>query len=136
MNDPNRVESLFFAALERPPADRAAYLDEACAGDADLRRRVERSWPPSPRSPASSNSLRQRSPRRWTPGRRPPAGTQPPTTRFGPSPATADHSTPHEAGTVIAGRYTLVEVIGEGGMGTRLPGRADRAGQAAAWRSS
>jgi serine/threonine protein kinase/WD40 repeat protein len=29
------------AALELPPEERAAYLDKACAGDADLRRRVE-----------------------------------------------------------------------------------------------
>ena len=38
------AESIFFAALEKTsPAERAAYLDEACRGDADLRRRVERS---------------------------------------------------------------------------------------------
>src|SRR5262249_37431138 len=35
-------ETLFAAALEKPtPAERAAFLDEACAGDAALRRRVE-----------------------------------------------------------------------------------------------
>ena len=34
--------SIFLAALDRPdPAERAAYLDQACAGDAELRRRVE-----------------------------------------------------------------------------------------------
>jgi len=33
---------IFEAALERDdPAERGAYLDQACAGDADLRRRVE-----------------------------------------------------------------------------------------------
>jgi WD40 repeat protein len=32
---------IFLAAAERAPADRAAFLDEACAGDAALRRRVE-----------------------------------------------------------------------------------------------
>jgi hypothetical protein len=37
------AESIFFAALEKAsPAERAAYLDEACRGDADLRRQVER----------------------------------------------------------------------------------------------
>src|SRR5215831_7742847 len=37
------AESIFFAALEKAsPAERAAYLDEACHGDSDLRRRVER----------------------------------------------------------------------------------------------
>jgi hypothetical protein len=35
-------ESIFAAALEkRLPAQRAAYLDDACACDQDLRRRVE-----------------------------------------------------------------------------------------------
>ena len=36
-------ESLFAAALEKPtPAERRAFLDEACGGDAALRERVER----------------------------------------------------------------------------------------------
>ncbi|HYT91981.1 MAG TPA: serine/threonine-protein kinase, partial [Gemmataceae bacterium] len=36
-------ESLFAAALEKPnPAERQAFLDEACAGDLELRQRVER----------------------------------------------------------------------------------------------
>jgi serine/threonine-protein kinase len=33
--------TIFANALEKPLEDRAAYLDEACGGDADLRRRVE-----------------------------------------------------------------------------------------------
>ena len=34
--------AIFFEAVERDdPAERAAYLDEACAGDPALRRRVE-----------------------------------------------------------------------------------------------
>jgi len=36
-----RVESLVQAALERTPAQRAAFLDETCGGDAELRREVE-----------------------------------------------------------------------------------------------
>src|SRR4051794_36601169 len=36
------VKSIFLAALEKPSAaERVAYLDQACAGDATLRRRVE-----------------------------------------------------------------------------------------------
>ena len=39
----DREEALFDAALERrSPAEVQAYLDEACAGDAQLRGRVER----------------------------------------------------------------------------------------------
>src|SRR4051794_23588774 len=34
-------ETLFHLALEKPPHERALFLDEACAGDTELRRRVE-----------------------------------------------------------------------------------------------
>jgi WD40 repeat protein len=38
----NPAKNVFLSALEKDtPADRAAYLDGACGGDADLRRRVE-----------------------------------------------------------------------------------------------
>ena len=43
MSNLSRREVIFFAALEQGSAElRAAYLDEACAGDAELRRRVEK----------------------------------------------------------------------------------------------
>jgi hypothetical protein len=32
---------IFTEAIERPVAERAAFLDRACAGDAELRRKVE-----------------------------------------------------------------------------------------------
>ena len=43
MNFLSQLEAIFFAALEKgSPPERAAYLDEACAGDPDCRRRVEK----------------------------------------------------------------------------------------------
>ena len=37
------IDEVFFAAMEREsPEARAAYLDEVCGSDLDLRRRVER----------------------------------------------------------------------------------------------
>ncbi len=42
--DPQRwrkVEELFHHALDRPPAEREAWLEEACTGDAELRAEVE-----------------------------------------------------------------------------------------------
>jgi serine/threonine protein kinase/Tfp pilus assembly protein PilF len=36
-----QIDRLLEEALERPPAQRAAFLDEACAGDEELRREVE-----------------------------------------------------------------------------------------------
>jgi serine/threonine protein kinase len=42
MNDRSLAEDVFFVALEKAePAERAAYLDEACAGNESLRHRVE-----------------------------------------------------------------------------------------------
>ena len=35
-------EYIFHEALERPAEERAAFLDEACAGDDELRARIER----------------------------------------------------------------------------------------------
>src|SRR6516162_10417110 len=43
MSTSSSAESIFFAALGKTrPAERAAYLDEACRDNADLRRQVER----------------------------------------------------------------------------------------------
>jgi WD40 repeat protein len=40
--DSQAIKSIFMAALEKPATDRAAYLDEACAGDSVLRRRIDK----------------------------------------------------------------------------------------------
>ena len=37
-----KIDELFDAALERPPKDRAAFLDQACGSDRELRREVEK----------------------------------------------------------------------------------------------
>ena len=43
MNSSLPLESIFFDALEKTSAaERTAFLDEACAGDVDLRQSVER----------------------------------------------------------------------------------------------
>src|SRR6516162_9389929 len=39
--DPQQVRSLFLAAAEQPANQRAAYIDVVCGGDIELRRRVE-----------------------------------------------------------------------------------------------
>lgn len=41
MASPADIKSIFLAATEKPPAERAAYLAEACGHDSALRRRVE-----------------------------------------------------------------------------------------------
>jgi tRNA A-37 threonylcarbamoyl transferase component Bud32 len=41
VNERSPAERVFFAALEKAPTERFAYLDEACAGNEVLRRRVD-----------------------------------------------------------------------------------------------
>jgi serine/threonine protein kinase/tetratricopeptide (TPR) repeat protein len=93
----SQVEDIFLAALEKgTPEDRAAYLEEACKDDPELRRRVERLLEAHPK-----------------------AGDFLENPVLPPGEATAAYFPSGEpVGTVIAGRYKLLEQIGEGGMGT------------------
>src|SRR5262245_16971381 len=104
------AEAIFFAALEKAePAERAAYLDEACGGDGDLRRRVDRRLAAHPKvgrfleqapvAPAPTGAF-------LAPQEADPTGTQP------------ESDGPAQSGVVLAGQYKLLEQIGEGGMGT------------------
>src|SRR5262245_14368360 len=101
MTEMSPAEAIFFAALEKPTAeDRVAYLDEACGGDPDLRRRVERLLAAHPEVGSC---------------------LEPPShlTRIVARPPESGPCAPViEAGVVLAGRYKLLETIGEGGMGT------------------
>src|SRR5713101_6881102 len=93
MNHPSPLEAVFFTALEKgSPGQRAAYLDEACAGDPDLRRRVEKMLAAQD---LAGSFLEQ------------PAA---------PLCATTDEPITERPGTII-GPYKLLEQIGEGGFG-------------------
>ncbi|MBL8820942.1 MAG: serine/threonine protein kinase, partial [Planctomycetia bacterium] len=95
-------ETLFELALGTPEAERAVLLDRACEGKPELRARVEALLQ------AHENSggfLNQASPQA--------------TADLPPARTSSFHSVAGEsAGAVIAGKYTLVELIGEGGMGS------------------
>lgn len=111
MSDPSPVEAVFFAALERAnPVERVAYLEQACAGNPDLRARVEKLLSAHPNvgdflgDPQSISSATIGAP---------------------DNTATRDFNGTNSnllqvdaAGVIIAGRYKLLQQIGEGGMGT------------------
>src|SRR5579883_1433098 len=91
-------ETLFHEALARPADERAAFLDAACAGQPQLRAAVEALLAAHE---ASGHPLDRPAPEPE------------------PSPETVGYVPAGEqVGTVIAGRYKLLEQIGEGGMGT------------------
>ena len=111
--DPVRLKDVFSQALARTdPADRAEFLDAACAGDFALRSRVEAllraaaepdsllgsAVEPAPLSDAAGTAAFSH-PR----NDESPTGSLPPATE--------------KPGTIVAGRYKLLQPIGEGGMG-------------------
>src|SRR5262245_49909498 len=90
---PERVEELFERTLVLEPPQWAAFPDEQCRGDAELRAAVEELLQLDRRAQADEALLRS-----------PLAGSRP--REPAPPPVQA------------VGRYRLVRVLGEGGMGT------------------
>ena len=103
-------KTLFQESLAKPPAERAAFLDKACGGQPQLRAAVEALLAAHEASGSFHSG--------------PTAEGREPTGDYLHEPEavpggvlTAAYQPPAQTGTVIAGRYTLQEKIGEGGMG-------------------
>jgi serine/threonine protein kinase/tetratricopeptide (TPR) repeat protein len=102
------AEELFAAALDKPAAERAAFLDRACAGDADLRGRVadllrahEQADNSLEGTPADAGPTSDLEGGRWI-----------------SSPAELGTSSQREGPGTHIGPYKLLQQLGEGGMGT------------------
>jgi serine/threonine protein kinase/tetratricopeptide (TPR) repeat protein len=108
----NELELFTSALALSAPAERAAFLDRACADNPDLRRRLDellaahaRGENPLDRAVAAAGVAA-------TADFAPDAVTR----TFG-APAGGPSAEPTE-GTIVAGKYALVEIIGAGGMGS------------------
>ena len=89
-------ESIFAAALSKAPgAERCAFLDGACGGDDDLRRRIERLL----EADDQTAGILERGP------------------DAGPTDAPGQDGPPLLPERVFAGRFKLRQKLGEGGMG-------------------
>ena len=100
MSDLSRIEAIFLDALEKGDPDaRGAFLDEACRGDAGLRQQVERLLRAHP------EARRYLEPQEADATRSVALGLD-----IGP--------VAERPGTIVGGRYKLLEPIGEGGMGS------------------
>ncbi len=113
-------ETLFQEALSRLPEERAAFLERGCAGRPELLAAVEALLAAHEKS---GNILDRAGAE--TAGAGPGSaltdtadgGASMPDDASSAATKTADYQSKSEAGVVIAGRYTLQEKIGEGGMG-------------------
>ncbi|MBS0264621.1 MAG: protein kinase [Planctomycetes bacterium] len=126
--DPARAKTLFLNASDLAnPAEQAAYLDRECAGNPELRARVAallqaHAEAPSDRDRSGSHfeaTLISGAPQRQSAA----AGDHDPdpavsqTSQASELKPTAAYAPQVEPELVIAGRYTLLQKIGEGGMG-------------------
>ena len=97
-----RLREVFQGALQQPAAHREKFVNEACAGDSELRTEVESLLAASDSAGGFLSD--------------PEAPVRPPDAEADRVPPPGEPSNGEAAGTRV-GRYTLLEQIGEGGFG-------------------
>jgi tetratricopeptide (TPR) repeat protein len=116
MTEQSPAEVIFFAALEKGTTEeRVAYLDAACGHDCNLRQRVERLLAAHPQvgsflEQPAQGEVGAAEASTIPPGEKCPAGP-------GLAGTTSYHGPSEGVGSIIAGRYKLLETLGQGGMG-------------------
>jgi eukaryotic-like serine/threonine-protein kinase len=110
--DPRRVKELFVALLDLPDAQaRQAFLERECGDDTELRQRLE-ALLHAHENPASAleRPLAAIEPPAILSAEKAPDGRALGETSF-------YHGPGEEVGSIIAGKYKLLEALGQGGMG-------------------
>jgi serine/threonine protein kinase/tetratricopeptide (TPR) repeat protein len=105
---PSSDETVFAAALERSPVERAAFLDAACAGNPARRARIDSLL----RAHAGAADFLESPPDALA------AAAAVTTPVFPPAEKPGDSIGLPAIGSATAGRYKLLQKIGEGGCGT------------------
>jgi serine/threonine-protein kinase len=120
--DPERVKTLFLAAIERGgPVERRAFLDAEVGDDAELRDRLDALLAAYDQPPGALDRPLAADPEATDAPNATRSVPSPPPGGIGDDGTTVDRpkdDSPNLIDTIIADRYKIRQEIGEGGMGT------------------